>query len=145
MANNSQSFAESSVVIGRDLGDCSTHEGEVTIAHLNIIAWVEAGGAAELSAIDKRAVFRRDIVEFALVTGVNQNCTMPAGNVGSLYNNVIIRQPADRVDADLERVNRSFIDQPMIRGGRRLIDRFLNHRMGACFRRRKGLLFAGKC
>src|SRR5262245_52836036 len=120
-------FAQSAVLFSLVLVTGPTHEDKAPIAHLDLVAGVQLGGPAELGAVYIGAVFRSDVVQFALFAGVTQNGTMPAGNVWSLNDDIIIGKPADRIDANLEGVDGSLIHEPMIRRRRGLIRSVLNH------------------
>jgi hypothetical protein len=77
-------------------------ERQTAVAEEDLIAGLEAGRAADLLAVEKRAVLRSDIVQFATHIGVNEDRTVATGDAFVADHHVVIRQSTDTVQAHVE-------------------------------------------
>ena len=112
------------------LGAFAGHKDQTPVAHADLVARIEMRGPREPLTIDIGAIFRGDVVKLTVIAGMDQDGTMPARDIGTLDDDIVIRQSANGVDAGLEGVNAFLIHQPVFRRGRDAVVRALNQRMG---------------
>src|SRR5262249_539922 len=79
-------------------------EHQAAGTHLNFVAGPEVGGGRDASAVNEGAVLGRGVVGLAALAGVNEDGATAPRHVGLLDHDVVVRQPADRISAHLERV-----------------------------------------
>src|SRR5262249_5320492 len=79
-------------------------EPQEPAGHLDPVAGGETHGRLEAVAVDERAVPGGHVVQFGAARGVDDDHAVPARDYVFLEDDVITRQSADGVDADLERI-----------------------------------------
>ena len=89
-------------------------EQERVIAKDDRIAGADAGRSGDLFAVQNRAVFRSDVVNFDVTIRVNDERAMASRNVFVSDDDTIIGEPSDCVHADEERVKMFAVLQPKV-------------------------------
>src|SRR5262245_31871523 len=81
------------------------HEHDGVVAHADFVARLQVDRSGQALPVKKGAVLRSDVVNLATLANVNDDGAMTTGDVAVFDHDVVVGQPANRVKADLQRVD----------------------------------------
>src|SRR3954454_5545199 len=89
-------------------------EGEPVLGQADLVTVVESGRTLGLAAVDRRSVLRSHVVELGRQVAVDDDRAMAAGDGRVVNNDVVVGQPADAVEADLEGYLAAAVEEPAV-------------------------------
>jgi len=103
---------------GMLLGGFAGHEDELAIADADLVARVKFRRPFESAAVKIGAVLGGDVVQLKAVAGVDDDGTVPARYERVLHDHIVVRRPADGVEAGAEWVDIFLVYEPASEAGR---------------------------
>lgn len=88
--------------LGCEFGDV---EDELTVAEGDTVPRLQPRGSGDFPTVEESAVFGRHIVEFAAKIRVNHDRAVAARNAFVANHHVVIRQPANAIHPQMQRVD----------------------------------------
>src|SRR4029077_19138297 len=90
---------------GRLGGGLGNVEGEAAAAEGDLVAGLEPRRAGDLLAVEQGAVLGGHVVQFAPEVVVDHDRTVPARHALVADHHVVVREPADAVESEVQRVD----------------------------------------